>query len=385
MTDKQTIAERIRAAREALGYTQQTLAELAGFANLQTISDIERGQREVKAWELVQLSRALHTDIDVLLGLRSAAPVTRVLWRRGSRGKDGRREAQLIERARRYAQLEAWCGEILPSTLPNEEFEPTQATYRSVEELADRYRKILDLGNIPAASLLPTLEEKYGVKIFYEPLTEEVDGDSSAACARGDFGAAVLIDSSEAPWRRNFSLAHELFHLITWESVEEAWARDAAESEEPDWFEQLEKFANAFAANLLLPAESLSKHLDARIDSDNRSIRYVDLIDLARKFGVSPRALLYRLAGLRYIQREDVDRVLSDQEFETLDRHIRSTHWGDHPSTFPERYLRLARQAYEREIIGPSKLAEFLEKPLGSFPLPESGLADAAEAKLTIA
>jgi len=383
MTDKQTIAERIRAAREALGYTQQTLAELAGFANLQTISDIERGQREVKAWELVQLSRALHTDIDVLLGLRTATPPIRVLWRRGSLGKDGRREAQLIERARRFAQLEQWCGETSPSTLPNEEFEPTQATYRSVEDLADRYRRILDLGNIPAASLLTTLGETYGVKIFYEPLTEEVDGDSSAACVRGDFGAAVLLNASEAPWRRNFSLAHELFHLITWDSVEEAWARDAAVGEEPEWFEQLEKFANAFAANLLLPEESLGKYMDAR--ADKGSIRYVDLINLARKFGVSTQALLYRLAKLRYIHQETVDRVLEDPEFETLDRHSRHIHWGDAPDTFPERYLRLAQQAYEREIIGPSKLAEFLEKPLGSFPLPDSGLADAAETTLTIA
>jgi len=383
MTDKRTIAERIRAAREALGYTQQRLAELAGFANLQTISDIERGQREVKAWELVQLARALHTDVDVLLGLRGAPEPIRVLWRRGSRGKDRRREAQLIARARRYAQLEEWCGEAVPSSLPNEQFDPATATLKSVEDLAERLRRSMDLGNIPAVSLLTTLEETYGVKIFYEPLPSETDGDSSAACARGDFGAAVLIDSSEAPWRRNFNLAHELFHLITWDAVEAAWTRDAPPGGEPDWYESLERLANRFAAVLLLPADSLLSHWNARVD--NGSIRYVDVIELARKFGVSTQALLYRMVGLRYLRTEEVERVLADPEFVRLDRRSQAEHWGPPPEPLPERYLRLAYQAYEREIIGPSKLAEFLEKPLGSFELPKPGLADAAEATLTVA
>jgi len=46
--------------------------------------------------------------------------------------------------------------------------------------------------------------------------------EGSAASAIGPFGPAILMNSKEAPWRRNYNFAHELFHLITWESLKPA-------------------------------------------------------------------------------------------------------------------------------------------------------------------
>jgi len=42
---------------------------------------------------------------DVLLGVQGAPNEPRVLWRRGTKPEDRTREAQLLERVRRYAQL----------------------------------------------------------------------------------------------------------------------------------------------------------------------------------------------------------------------------------------------------------------------------------------
>ncbi|MDB4914680.1 MAG: hypothetical protein JWM95_2324 [Gemmatimonadetes bacterium] len=129
----------------------------------------------------------------------------------------------LLERSRRYAQLEEWCGEPPAQALPNLQFDPAGATWTSVASMADSMRRLFDLGSIPAATLQRTIEDSYGVKIF----TETLEGDQAAACVRSSFGAAVLLNGADAPWRRNFSLAHEVFHLVTWDAVELAWDRAA--------------------------------------------------------------------------------------------------------------------------------------------------------------
>ena len=44
--------------------TQQELAERAGFSAHQIVSQIERGQRELKASELFRIARVLHVDLE---------------------------------------------------------------------------------------------------------------------------------------------------------------------------------------------------------------------------------------------------------------------------------------------------------------------------------
>jgi Zn-dependent peptidase ImmA (M78 family)/transcriptional regulator with XRE-family HTH domain len=385
----------VRRAREALRLSQQVLAERAGFSAFQTISEIEHGRRDVKAWELVRLAGALHTSMDVLLGITPAAAAHRVLWRRGAPAHDRAREAQLLERARRYAQLEAWCGELPAQPLPDVPFDPRTATYPQVRALAEQMRRTFDLGGIPAASLLPTLEGTYGVKVFYEDLAD--DEDASAACVRGeDFGAAILMDASEAPWRRNFSFAHELFHLVTWSAVERAWAEhvaaSASQESEPEWFERLEKLANSFASHLLLPAESVLAHLEARRQGEGAPSGTIkptipDLVFLAAStFKVSTAALVYRLVDLGVFTREDCEALLADAHLRALDRHMRRGAWDRPASPFSERYWELARTAYERGEVGLSLLATYLETPIGALDAalnvpPSNSRADAAEAK----
>ncbi len=374
----------VQETREALGISQRELAEKVGFAAAQTISDIELGKREVKARELVALARALGTEVTILLGLTEAGPVARVLWRRKSPIANRSREHDLIRRAKTYAQLERWCGDEPPMSLPDFPINPRTASENEVAQLAEQLRRSLDLGSIPAASLLAMLEDSYGVKIFYEDLTRAEDGDCSAASVRGEFGAAILIDASEAPWRRNYNVAHELFHLVTWNSVAAAWRHDAAEGTEPSWYPQLEHLADVFAAHLLLPAEPLTTHFNARI-KDNR-ITYMDLIQLARDFGVSTHALLRRLHSLGRFSEAAVDEVRKNPEFIAADEGSFEWAWQGKPDIpFTQRYQHLAMRAYRQGIIGISKLAEVLEQQVGELMRFEQDLSYAGEATITVA
>lgn len=388
----------VRRAREALRLSQQTLAKRAGFSAFQTVSEIEHGRRDVKAWELVRLAGALHTPMDVLLGITPAPVVHRVLWRRGAPAEDRAREAQLLERTRRYAQLEEWCDELPAQPLPDVAFDPRSATYAQVRALAEQMRRTFDLGGIPAASLLPTLESTYGVKVFYEDLAD--DEDASAACVRGEeFGAAILMDASEAPWRRNFSFAHELFHLVTWSAVERAWAEHTAgatdERSEPEWFERLEKFANVFASHLLLPADSVRARLEARQRGEESprgtsKPAIPDLVFLAAStFKVSTAALVYRLVDLGVFTHDECAPLLADAQLKALDRNMRRGGWDRPASPFSERYWELARTAYERGEVGLSLLATYLETPIGALDAalnttPSDPHADASETKAPV-
>ena len=58
--------QNVRAARRALGWTQEELARQTGLASVQ-ISRIERGKREVRITTLLRLMKALGASADELL------------------------------------------------------------------------------------------------------------------------------------------------------------------------------------------------------------------------------------------------------------------------------------------------------------------------------
>ena len=71
---------------------------------------------------------------------------------------------------------------------------------------------MLNLGSRPALSLQKVMEQILQIKILFTQLSEF---GSAASTVHPEFGAAIVVNSEEAPWRINFTLAHELFHIIT--------------------------------------------------------------------------------------------------------------------------------------------------------------------------
>lgn len=382
LPDATAIGRAIKRRREELGLSQAKLASVVGLGAAQTLSEIEKGRREVKAHELLRFARALHTDMDVLLGVEGSPEQPRVLWRRGTRPEDRTREAQLLERVRRYAQLEEWVGEEPAQPLPSYDLDPRAATYSHVARLAEQTRRALELGAIPAAALQRTLEDSFGVKIFVEPL----EGDQAGACVRSEIGSAILLNGANVPWRRNFSLAHEVFHLVTWAAVEDLWdVGPHNEENEPAWYAKLEKLANHFAANLLLPAESVKARMDAF--TAHRQITYEQLVALACSFEVSADAFVHRLADVGIIERELAKATLQDVEFERVKAEVMRPLLRARTGTaawYPEHFLKLAVRAYQRGIIGKSIVAKYLEVPYAEVETMDLGEPHGSEATLSL-
>jgi len=98
MDDLRTrLGNRIRTSRAALGLTQQQLSEPAGLPAPQVVSQIEKGEREVKAWELVNIAKVLCVDIGALLRVEDPATRQRVAWREEPGEKRAVLEAEVLQ------------------------------------------------------------------------------------------------------------------------------------------------------------------------------------------------------------------------------------------------------------------------------------------------
>jgi Zn-dependent peptidase ImmA (M78 family)/DNA-binding XRE family transcriptional regulator len=348
-TDKK-IGGVVRTLRKRFGWDQRELAERAGFGHFQTVSEIERAKRSLKASEVVRLAEVFHISTNDLLEGNVPRRGQFVLWREPDRSPErADTEARFLERCRRFAFLEGLSGNAGGPTLPQYSIDLSGASYEDAESLAEEVRKTLQLGEVASPGLRENLGSQWRIKIF-----EDLMKNGSGATTSGEFGAAILENAGEPPTRRAFSLAHELFHLLTWDEV-----ANHADQENPQCGDRNEKLANAFAAALLMPAETVLRKL-----SNHRVERFGDFLPIARSMAVSLPALLWRLVNLKKLDR---DRV---QEFLILSGAKEATDldWSaptelDRP--LPERYVLLAYSAYLRGDISIGKLAELLETNVG--------------------
>ena len=358
---QEKIAIAVRSRREALGLSQQDLADLVGFGSHQIVSDLERGQRDVKAWELAKIAEALHLTLPSLMGFESAtSPEPRVFWRLGATTADRpKREARLLERLDRYRRLEKLVGVAdHAEALPDYPLSADRAPFSHVQRLASQTWRSMELGGRPAFSLVGALEERFGVKIFFDDL----GSGESAACVRGAEDAAILMNRNEPPWRQRFSFAHELFHLVTWGSVMNAWPED---DKEPTWSDRLETLANVFAAALILPGDILRAEFRSRFEEEEPAD--TELVDMARSYGVSTEALIWRLKSLDLMSEEALKSRLESQEFRQLDRMTMAAHWTENPTDLPERFMRLVTLAYQAGDLSRSSAAKYLETDPGDL------------------
>jgi Zn-dependent peptidase ImmA (M78 family)/DNA-binding XRE family transcriptional regulator len=342
------IADRLKLAREELGMSLDEAARSVGFNNYQTVSSIEKGERSVKVAELVQFARIYARSLDFFLVPEVSIVRPSVRWRSsGEAGARQKAERRFVHFCEEYARLEALSGHQ-PGALP-----PLCARrvgdFAQAEELAETARRGMELGSRPALGLSEVLEERYGVKV----LITDTDGGGSAACTMGDYGAGILINSADAPWRRNYDIAHELYHLLTWELNHATGLDAAADAESKD-----EKFADCFASVLLLPMDVARAEFKRRVRSDG--LAYTDLIMMAREFGVSTEALLWRLVALRQVSRDAAKAALETEKLRQIDKAERRDDWGERAVRPSIRYVSLAYECLQTGAVSRGKFAELM-------------------------
>jgi len=140
-------------------------------------------------------------------------------------------------------------------------------------EIAKKLRALWRLPNGPIINLVSLLESKGIIVVPCNFTSFDIDGRSMFT----DNNDILLFINSNMPMdRQRYTLAHELFHIIAHLFCSVDDSRD------------IEKEANLFAGEFLIPENDLSKHVTERIDLNF-------LADLKRYYRMSMQAILMKL------------------------------------------------------------------------------------------
>ncbi|MBA7590203.1 hypothetical protein ES708_32311 [subsurface metagenome] len=123
------------------------------------------------------------------------------------------------------------------------------------------------------------------------------------------------------------------------------------------------------------------------IAPDN-TIKRVDITDLAKDFGVSTQAILWRLVNLKRIKKAQVQRILDEPDFRDLDRTMRQGLCEEYKtSKFPARFTSLACRCLMEGKISRGTFAEYLEIERSEVDdhLAEMGFAEESYEKIAVA
>lgn len=339
------------------------------------ISQIEAGKRGVSGIELARLAslygRPLASFFDEDFGDQEEDPLTILLRASQITQEDAQLVKEFAELCRAYEGLEellgldedkSWMPDYGGLGEPRDKLE----ALRQGEKVAEEERRRLGLGDDPLRDVFELLEAQ-GVRLFVRPLRGS--GVSGLFLYDRAIGPCILVNGAEQRSRLAFSASHEYAHVLLDRRLH---ARVSPFGRSEELGELLEVRANRFAAAFLMPAEGIERFLwDLGMLRDDRHgrVEVVDVMYMQRTFGVSYQAALYRLQSLGWLdsarrgeleskRRPDaLAEVLGMEESEEELKHF------DNEAGYPLRYKYLALEAYQREKISITKLADLLKVP----------------------
>lgn len=352
LTDR--VARRLKSRREALELTQQELSDRLGFNSRQTLADIEGGKRPITADELARASELLDVELDYFTD-----PFRLVDEGRFSFRAEGVRLPVIDSFQQRagtwiatYRTLSEQAG-IRPSFFGVKLELTKESSFEEAEECGEQLRMEWDLGNVPAENLENAIDRELGAQVLY---VDAPSGISGAALRLPGLNA-VFVNRKEPVGRRYFDLAHELFHILTWDAMPPE--RVEAQETQPLKGNRVERLADTFASALLMPRDVVEERWGGRPAPDLHEWLNVTATSLR----VSSVALKFRAKNLGLISKGEIE-ALSDK---------RLAHNGGLnasaalPPLFNAAFVRRAHQAVESGRLSLRKAARLLDLDLPGF------------------
>lgn len=299
------MGNRIRVARESARITQADLCTAVGFADRQTLSAIENGERRIQAAELVSISQAVNRPLEWFIDPFVVEGDARFSWRVAQSLPDD----ALIDFESRIGRVVGLLRHLKAALQGNSSvFSPVlrvskQSTFEEAWMWGELVAQHLDLGIVPALKLVEAIETVLDIPVLLvdAQVENEARGISGAMCRLPDL-QVIVINRYESPARRNFDVAHELFHALTWDVLEPQHREDPDKVAKGTLAKRIEQLADNFAAALLMPRSSLDK-LIPREQLGNAKY----LVEVARELHVSNGALAFRLLNLKLINTATCD------------------------------------------------------------------------------
>jgi len=298
----QLIGARIRALREERKLSQEDLASIFGFKDRQTVSAIENGERRVSAEELILAVEKLGQPLDYFTNPFILIGEGKFSWRQTNVGAL-RLDAYERSAGRWIAAFRAIAPQVgRAAPLLRRALGLTRhSSFEEAMAASERFVTEFKLGEIPATRLAEVMERELGVLVLMVDTTEGVSG---AACRLPELDV-VLINRHEVAGRRHFDLAHELFHILTWDAMPPQRLEDASET----GGNRIEQLANNFASAVLMPVPVLDRFGDwSAVPAAELPAR---LNAVAQELQVTSSALKWRLVALDRLK-QAVARAIPD-------------------------------------------------------------------------
>lgn len=309
------IAKRLKTAREASGLTQQELSDQLGFKDRQTLAAIEAGVRKVSADEFLNIMKILGRDVHYFTDPLRLVGEGDFTWH----ASDEKGIEELESRSGTWvAAYRAFVNDtpprIAPLSLNLTPRSPREDVMYAAEWLANEWQ----LGDVPSARLEETIRTRLKALV----LRMDEERVHSGACRTADYGA-IFVKQNIMPHFAICELAVQLFHLLTWTTIEPEHVelpRYGAEKRKP------ERMCAPFARALLVPERRVREALAAKErmvgeawprtdEGASRTLSRDWFHARAKELNVPTTAYYWRLVDLKLFKPDLVSRHIPDWSF----------------------------------------------------------------------
>ena len=220
------------------------------------------------------------------------------------------------------------------------------------EDVANRERQRLGLGDQPLPNIRSLLELDVGVRIFFARLPRMFAGMYLFV---DGLGGCMLINSVHPPQKQRASIAHEYGHLIVDRYTPgidylTLFGRKPAN----------ERFAESFGMSFMMPASSVRYRFNEIVNTTG-NFQVGDLVKLKHQFSVSMEAMALRLESLGLLKQGTWDlQKEKGLPIREAERHLGIVADASPEPAYPDRYKFLAVHAYERGELSEKEVANYL-------------------------
>jgi len=352
---------RLSEARRSRNLSQDDVAQRLSVSR-PTLVAIEKGTRPVRPDELILLAKLYGRTVHELVRSREFVADFTPMFRIPHAGTGAGVSQDVVDESVKafkmacedYLSLESIVGSPMPRyTYPDRYELGGVSAHAAAEDAAMNERSRLNLGLGPLNNLLETLENEVGLRVFVLPLNEfKIAGIFAYT---DQLGGCILVNGAHPLTRQNWSMAHEYAHFL-----QDRFKEDITILIEYDRKPKVEQFADAFAAGFLMPGAGLRQRF-RRIVQSRGDFTVADLCLLADQYAVSVEAMARRLESLGCMQGGTWDNLRSKGfDGSRIRKQLGLQPHPSHRVRLPERYVRLAVQAFEEENITESELMRLL-------------------------
>jgi Zn-dependent peptidase ImmA (M78 family) len=261
-------------ARESRGLTQNQLVGMVANLNQGNYSKMEKGLLNITDDTLLNIAKQLDYKPSFFYKKENRHPISSFYYRK--RLSMGKKELALLESKLDIFRI--MIDELLDSVdIPEFKIPKYEVTNElSPSDIAIRIREFLKIPKGPIANIIDKIESAGIIVYFIRVVTGKFDGITLFT----DKGQPIIFINDNLPNdRKIFTIAHELFHLISHIPF-----TPLPQDRDP------EKEANEFAGEFLMP------YLDCR--NDLMDLRYSQLGVLKSYWKVSKAAIIYRAKNI---------------------------------------------------------------------------------------